>query len=287
MTMNTDFRVAVVNYSGNTGKTTIARVLLKMRMPDAEIISIEGSNADGLEDKNGQIVRATKFKQIHLALMHSPSLILDIGSTSLEETMNLISQMSGSHDDIDYFVVPVTKEVKIHRDSIKTVHQLLKLGVEPERIKVVFNKVGLTESVEDSFEAMIHALKLLGVPYDTNIVIYSNGFFPDFENTNMGIEDFKDKVMGVSLVEGKKRMNVLRRNRNRTEAENKEFKALMPALQTQQLAISTTIELDAVFKLMFKEEIMDDEPVINEVVSDEDAKLKDAIEKLDSKKTKS
>ena len=283
MTMNTDFRVAVVNYSGNTGKTTVSRVLLKMRMPDAEIISIEGANADGLEDKNGQIVRATKFKQIHQALMYSPSVILDIGSTSLEETMHLISQMSGSHDDIDYFVVPVTQDVKIRRDSIKTVHELLKVGVPPQKIKVVFNKVGLTESVEDVFDVLIHALKKLGVPYDIKNTIYSNGFYPDFENTGMGIEDFKDKIMSVSVEDNKKRMNELRRNRNRTELENEEFTELMNTLQTQQLAISTAIELDAVFKNLFKDEIINDEPVVN----DNDVELKEAIEKLDTNSKKS
>lgn len=286
MTINTDFRVAVINKSGNIGKTTVSRVLLKMRMPNAELISIEDLNADGQEDKNGQMVQASKFKQVYQALMYSPSVILDIGSSNLKETMQLMRQSEGSHDEIDYFLVPVVEDIKQIRDSVKTVHELLKLGVEAEKIKVIFNKVGLTESVEDVFAEIIHALKKLGVPYDTDIVIYKSDFFPAFDSTNMSIQDFKDKFMTISLADNKKRMNELRRNRNRTELEDSEFKEIMSIIHTQQLAIKATRDLDAVFKAIFKEEIIDDEPVANEVITNESAQLKDAIEKLDGKKVK-
>ena len=200
--------------------------------------------------------------------------------------MQLMRQSEGSHDEIDYFLVPVVEDIKQIRDSVKTVHELLKLGVEAEKIKVIFNKVGLTESVEDVFAEIIHALKKLGVPYDTDIVIYKSDFFPAFDSTNMSIQDFKDKFMTISLADNKKRMNELRRNRNRTELEDAEFKEIMSIIHTQQLAIKATRDLDAVFKAIFKEEIIDDEPVANEVITNESAQLKDAIEKLDGKKVK-
>ena len=46
-------KVAVMNFSGNVGKTTVAGHLLKPRMGDAQIFSIEsinsGADADGLD----------------------------------------------------------------------------------------------------------------------------------------------------------------------------------------------------------------------------------------------
>lgn len=282
MTINTDFRVAVINLSGNVGKTTVARVLLKMRMPEAELITIETANTDGQEDKIGQLVSASKFKLVHQALMYTPSVIIDLGSSNLEETMQLMRQMEGSHDDIDYFIVPVVEDVKQRRDSIRTVHELLKLGVPPEKIKIIFNKVGVTESVEDIFAELIHALKKLGVAYDTELTMYHSEFFPDFESSNMSIDDFKERIMSVSLADNKKRVNELRRNRNRTELEQKEIKEVMATIHTQQLAIKSARDLDKVFQILFKDEIIDDEPV----VANEDVEFKEAIEKLDNKKTK-
>ena len=39
-------KVAVINFSGNVGKSTIARHLLTPRIEGAELISIESINAD-------------------------------------------------------------------------------------------------------------------------------------------------------------------------------------------------------------------------------------------------
>ena len=39
-------KVAVINFSGNVGKTTIARHLLVPRMAGAELIAVESINAD-------------------------------------------------------------------------------------------------------------------------------------------------------------------------------------------------------------------------------------------------
>ena len=39
-------KVAVINFSGNVGKTTIARHLLAPRIPDADFIAVESINAD-------------------------------------------------------------------------------------------------------------------------------------------------------------------------------------------------------------------------------------------------
>jgi len=43
-------KIAVINFSGNVGKTTVAGHLLKPRMGDAPIFSIESLNVDAAAD---------------------------------------------------------------------------------------------------------------------------------------------------------------------------------------------------------------------------------------------
>ena len=39
-------KLAVINFSGNVGKTTVARHLLAPRIPGCELVSVESINAD-------------------------------------------------------------------------------------------------------------------------------------------------------------------------------------------------------------------------------------------------
>jgi hypothetical protein len=52
-------KIAVINFSGNVGKTTIARHLLLPRLPaGTELISVESINAD---EGQGQSLRGHQF----------------------------------------------------------------------------------------------------------------------------------------------------------------------------------------------------------------------------------
>ena len=51
-------KIAVINFSGNVGKTTVARHLLAPRIAGAELIAVESINAD---DGQNQAVRGSQF----------------------------------------------------------------------------------------------------------------------------------------------------------------------------------------------------------------------------------
>ena len=51
-------KIAVINFSGNVGKTTIARHLLMPRIEGAELIAVESLNAD---EGQGQSLRGRQF----------------------------------------------------------------------------------------------------------------------------------------------------------------------------------------------------------------------------------
>ena len=54
-------KVAVINFSGNVGKTTISRHLLLPRIAGAELICVESLNADG---NQGQYLRGRQFAEL-------------------------------------------------------------------------------------------------------------------------------------------------------------------------------------------------------------------------------
>ena len=81
-------KVAVINFSGDVGKTTVARHLLLPRITGAEIIAVE-------------------------------SAVVDIGASNVEELLALMQRYRGSHEDFDCFVVPTVAALKQQQDTIR------------------------------------------------------------------------------------------------------------------------------------------------------------------------
>ena len=56
-----------------------------------------------------------------------------------------------SHEDFDCFIVPTVPALKQQQDTIATLIALSRQGVPPERIKLVFNMMEASLSVEDTY----------------------------------------------------------------------------------------------------------------------------------------
>ena len=54
-------KLAVINFSGNVGKTTVARHLLAPRIPGCQVVSVESINAD---DGQPVTIRGRQFAQL-------------------------------------------------------------------------------------------------------------------------------------------------------------------------------------------------------------------------------
>jgi len=141
-------KTAVINFSGNVGKSTVAKHLLAPRIRDADYISVESINAD---EGDGDNIRGKQFGELTQQLMMSDAAIIDIGSSNVEDFMKLMKQFHGSHEDIDLFVIPAVKESKQIKDTIATIQALSAMGVPSKKIRLIFNRVEVDEDVEDSF----------------------------------------------------------------------------------------------------------------------------------------
>lgn len=132
--------IAVLNYSGTVGKTTLVRHLLSPNLPDHTILAVESINIAALAPDT-LTTTGRKSGKILDELNINPSWIFDVGGSNIEGFMTELRLRSGVHQDIDLFVVPVISQKKVQGDTINIIADLADLGIPGEKIKVVFNQV--------------------------------------------------------------------------------------------------------------------------------------------------
>lgn len=145
-------KIAIINLSGNVGKSTIAKHLLGPRMPEASVFSVESINAD--EGGADDTVTGKQFGQLQETILTLDDAIVDIGSSNVEDFVRLMARYHGSHEDFDIYLIPVVGSGKEMRDTIRTIQLLRTMGVEAGKLKVVFNRLEPGEDIEDVFGAL-------------------------------------------------------------------------------------------------------------------------------------
>ena len=145
-------KVAVINFSGNVGKTTIARHLLAPRIHGAELIAVESINAD---EGQGSALRGKQFGELQEYLQTVDNVVVDIGASNVEDLLALMRKYRGSHEDFDYFVIPTVPALKQQQDTIATLAELVKLGIPAAKLRIVFNLVEDGAGVAETFDTLL------------------------------------------------------------------------------------------------------------------------------------
>lgn len=170
-------KVAVLNYTGTVGKTTIAAHMLSPRMNDAEIFAIETINetAEGL-GVDVEKIRGEKFRELIKKLMLLDDAIIDVGASNISAFLDGMVKFEDSHLEIDYYIVPVTSGTKEQSETIAVITALAELGIPSEKIRVVFNRV--EESVAEEFpKILVFAKKHKLCLANTEAAIYESDVF--------------------------------------------------------------------------------------------------------------
>lgn len=233
-------KVAVMNFSGNVGKTTVAAHLLKPRMGDAPIFSIESINA-GADTEGVEVekMRGRKFGTLIDELMPLEAAIVDVGASNVEDFLKLMQQYAGSHTEFDYFVIPVVKEKKVQADTVNTIRALQKIGIEQRRIRLVFNKVEVDEAVTEEFAALFGLAEAeTSFVIDENAAIYANEVFERLRGVG--------KSLGSITAD---RTDYRAQLRTATTEDEKERCVGMIAVK--RLSVTANSNLDGVFKALF------------------------------------
>lgn len=229
-------KVAVINFSGNVGKSTVARHLLLPRIGNAEFVTVETINAD----EGGETVRGKDFGALQERLILMDAAVIDVGSSNVEEFVKLMGRYKGSQEDIDYFVVPAVKENKQIKDTISTIETLAGLGVATTRIRVVLNKVEVDEAAEEAFGPLFaFQKKSKAFRLDANAAIEFSELYQRLRERNVTIgeliadeTDYKAKLK---------------------EAKTPDEKANLAArISMKRLATSAQANLDQVFAAITK-----------------------------------
>lgn len=179
-------KIAVMNFSGNVGKSTISRHLLASRI-NANVISVESINSDG--ENNDDAVRGKNFQELMDILSLSDSLVVDVGASNVEDFITRMQAYKGSHDDFDLYVIPTVSKNKQMKDTISTVETLSEIGVPPEKIRLVFNMVEADEDPSEVFAGLITYAEQTGrCRVSPSMVIRSNELFGKIRKPGSSVE---------------------------------------------------------------------------------------------------
>ena len=230
-------KVAVINFSGNVGKSTVARHLLAPRLNNAEVIPVESINSDGTDET---AIRGKQFGELQEYLQTLDDAVIDIGASNVEDFVKLMKQYKGSHEDFDFFVVPTVPATKQQRDTISTVEALANLGVPAKKIRLLFNMVDLEESPERIFSGLFeYQRESKSFTLKPEAVIHVNDIYGKLKGSKTGIREIlADETDYKECI------------KTATDADEKLHFAQM--LSIKRLAAGVSEELDAVFKALLK-----------------------------------
>lgn len=148
-------KIAIVNNSGNVGKSTLCQYMFVPNMPNAEVIRVESINNDG--DSEGEKLKAHAFVKIFDKIMGGDEILVDVGSSNIEVFMEKMThEFEGSHMFIDYFLIPLTPDEKQQIDTINMIISLIDLGVDSDKIKIIFNKTDKKKTLEEQFSILFN-----------------------------------------------------------------------------------------------------------------------------------
>jgi hypothetical protein len=152
-------KIAITAFTGKVGKSTLCNTFAYPRMQEATIIRMETINDSGLSGAKKEIViKGRDLAKLETELAKTNEAIVDIGASNVEAFMLALNSQFESHYAIDYYVVPVKADAKAQiemAETMKTLQALSALGIEPERIKVLFNRLPVDADVEEECRALI------------------------------------------------------------------------------------------------------------------------------------
>ncbi|CAD2265246.1 StbB (plasmid) [Xanthomonas arboricola] len=230
-------KIAVMNFSGNVGKSTVARHLLAPRIEGAQVIAVETINSDGSDD---EAYKGRQFGELQEELLLLDAAVVDVGASNVEAFLAAMGQYRNAQEDFDFFVVPTVPKAKQLRDTISTIEALSDLAVPAKKIRLVFNQVEHDETVERVFAPLVeYQAQRKNFTLRPDAVMHVNDIYARLSHGSEGIRevlndptDYKEKI------------------KTATNAEEKLHYAQL--LSVKRLAAGVDEELNAVFKALLK-----------------------------------
>ena len=230
-------KVVIINYSGNVGKSTIATNLLASRMNSPRKFEVESFNAGG--DAEAQKIVGARFGELIDAVMESDDVIVDVGASNVGDFMKLMQRYAGSHEEFDYFIVPVVKERKQQADTLATLSSLQQIGIPSSKVRVVFNKIDLDDEMEKDFAAIygMHSAEKNFV-LRPNALIYENEVYERLSDSGKSLSDVISDSTDY-------------RAKLKTLTDESERGDCLQMIAMKRLGVTATKNLDDTFQALF------------------------------------
>lgn len=174
--------------SGGTGKTTLIVQMVWERAGRPPLFAVETQNetADmyGLPVQKYSGEQWFKVQREAVMLDH---LLLEIGSGHTEKSYASLMRQDGAHQEYDYFIIPVIPTGKSIDESASTIYSLSQLGIEPRRIRILFNRV--SHRVEDEFPQLLdYVRREKNCVANVEAAVYENEVFDLLHDRRLTIE---------------------------------------------------------------------------------------------------
>ncbi|MGB2784813.1 hypothetical protein [Psychrobacter sp.] len=249
MTKQAGYRIAVINSSGNTGKSLASNYMLRPNMNLQRHYVINHLSMYSKTYSDEIVLSGRDFDEALEALSNLDSAIVDIAAHTTECVIDIMKNNRGSHKVFDYFLVPVIKGQKESEDSLNTIKALLKLGVPHESIRIIFNNNHFSEVINEEFGYLLPHLDELKIPYDTDAAIENSPLYSMLSDLDISLPE----LLSIPIEEKKNRQEYLRTKKitERTEEESEELQALVNLIMTWRCAQSAVKNLNNVYQLLF------------------------------------
>lgn len=225
-------KIAVINFSGNVGKSTVARHLLAPRIPGCQVVAVESINSS---DRQPVTIRGRQFAQLQDYLHTVTDVVVDVGASNVEDLLALMRRYRGSHEDFDGFVVPTVPARKQQQDTAATLAELARIGVQAARLRLVFNQVEDDSPIEQVFETLLAYCAATGaVQPRIEACMTQNEVYARVRDTGLSLRELAADTIDYKAGIAK-------------AASAPERLALAQRLATQRLARGVVPELDACF----------------------------------------
>jgi len=232
-------KIALVNFSGNVGKSTLGKHLFAPRLPGCVVFTVESINSSTLD---GEQVSGKHFKKVIEEMTLHGNVVVDVGSSNVEQAFAQLKDLDDAHEDFDYFVVPCVPDMKQQRDTLELLTQLQEFGVPGSKIKVILNYVPKGEVPESLFPTVLGYCTEMGIGWGT---VYYNEVFELLNDSTVdeaaaSLDDVTARIKEIQAAP--------------VDAQDKdELRQLASVRTTARLAKGVKKQFDEIFGTLFNE----------------------------------
>lgn len=239
-------KILVIHSTSMVGKSTTVASLLHPRLNSPRVFSVEKQNQDvGRFGIDVVRYRAPDFKKLIDDIIIEPrDLVVDVGASQYADIMKEFARVRGAINDFDVVIVPTTPDGRVQEETLGTIETLRKVGLQPDKLRVLFNRATLDEGddLDLQFEPVIAYLTVTPeLYYHEDLVVHENPIHSDLRAEGLSFEEVaKDTTNYRKVVD-----EALRK-----APKDQETMRLIRRLSIQRAVASAQLDLDAPFRAL-------------------------------------